>query len=622
MSDHQEAFKHIVHSFNAKTMSWRDIVNTFVPPSEFHKLAALCHTLILGARGSGKTTLLKMVSKNALDLWDDTLGCEWKNKINFTGIYIPADAIWESMLASIKKIVRDESMASLLMESAFATNVCMAVAQTVHECISSKDGFKPLSMSSEQYRHAVKEVAAIWDINPVSSSFLSLKHSLSLRLLELQKVITLLSCGLLNEERVQEMLMTDLHYAGKPIFEIVSRALEIVNSYGQQPDYTWALLFDEFEIVPVDILRQLLEQMRGGGDKQHVLFKVSLAPCGILTSLERSQEGDPSPMHDYQQITLWYRDKYKARAFCESICTRYLDQYEEASFHAKSPRMVFGDSPYFRDDKEKDGGSNMDWKKDFAELSANDNSFQEFLNRRKISLSSLNKSSPAIRKIAPLVSFRNAFPHRDGKTVFWRKPIKEPYSGWLAIADICEGNPRWLMSILVAMMDRASSSDKKRGDIPRNIQKDVLYQFSEMFYSILKSTPAKQFNESLKTKYSISEVLEKIGKYFKNQLLFSDFSDNPHLSFIVDKNIEKSIENCLRIAINHGALICLDEPDRSGGYKILIDKEIRFSYLLAPHFSLIPRQGNSIKLSTMMLSFDDKKKSSKKGDDTMMLPLD
>lgn len=297
-----------------------------------------------------------------------------------------------------------------------------------------------------------------------------------------------------------------------------------------------------------------------------------------------------------------------------------MNQHENRLFHGKSPREVFGDSPYFNDNdneedttnneetKKKDNHHNILWKKDFEELQRKDTSFAAFLNHRGIDLSSLDKSSSQVRKIAPLVLFRNAFLKKGGDVMTWRKPNKKPYSGWLAIADICDGNPRWLMSILEEMMSKVNPASVKSCKIPNNIQQEMLYRFSYLFHSILKNIPTKQSDDSLDIQRPINELLEKLGKYFHNQLITKKFSENPTLDFKVDSKVDKEIENSLRIAINHGALICLNEPDCFGGYKTLIGKDMRISYLLAPYFKLIPRRGTSVQISTIFDSYREKQK--------------
>ena len=118
---------------------------------------------------------------------------------------------------------------------------------------------------------------------------------------------------------------------------------------------------------------------------------------------------------------------------------------------------------------------------------------------------------------------------------------------------------------------------------------------------MLKTAATKQF-EILQTTQPIYALIKKIGDYFHRQIVLEPFGEDPHMSFTVDKDISPDIENCLRIALNHGALVCYDAPDSVGGYTSLRGKRLRIAYLLAPVFKLPLRSSKEIGLSRILKS--------------------
>ena len=65
-------------------------------------------------------------------------------------------------------------------------------------------------------------------------------------------------------------------------------------------------------------------------------------------------------------------------------------------------------------------------------------------------------------------------------------------------------------------------------------------------------------------------------------------------------NIDDDTENCLRIAVNHGAIICYQPADGIGGFGTLRDKRFRLSYLLSPSFKLPIRKSKEVQLTSIL----------------------
>lgn len=104
----------------------------------------------------------------------------------------------------------------------------------------------------------------------------------------------------------------------------------------------------------------------------------------------------------------------------------------------------------------------------------------------------------------------------------------------------------------------------------------------------------------LDTTVPVYETLEKIGQYFHNRLVLDKFVEDPPMSFVVEDDTSQDIENALRIAVNHGALVCYESPDSLGGYSSLKGKRFRLAYLLAPEFKLPLRKSKAVSLATAL----------------------
>ena len=118
---------------------------------------------------------------------------------------------------------------------------------------------------------------------------------------------------------------------------------------------------------------------------------------------------------------------------------------------------------------------------------------------------------------------------------------------------------------------------------------------------MLQSVANEQFH-SIKTSTPVYEVLEKIGAYFHNRMVTDNFVEDPPMSFIVDERVSDDVEHALRIAVNHGAIVCFEAAARVGGFRTLRGKRFRLTYLLAPVFKLPMRKSKPVSLSSILES--------------------
>ena len=120
----------LFEAFNARDLKPEDVAGTFVPSTKYSDLSAPTHALLIGPRGSGKTTLLKMLSLEALRLWNHEQAEGYRGRIDFTGVFVPADITWGAMVDSLGGPDIPQDCKAQLGEAAFGINVLLGLIQS------------------------------------------------------------------------------------------------------------------------------------------------------------------------------------------------------------------------------------------------------------------------------------------------------------------------------------------------------------------------------------------------------------------------------------------------------------------------------------------------------------
>lgn len=596
--------------FNAKAMTYRQVAKSFVQSSKFHELAGKWNALLIGPRGSGKTTLMKMLSLEALRAWDVEEASSYRAGIQYTGIYVPSDIAWGEMVKGLGNANLDEASTILISSAAFVTNVLQSTVMAMQSrLVVSSDtpnvnNYRMATCTSEQLEEFVRSLAELWKLSPKSLSLRGLANALGHRLLDIKRQSNLLAVTPANEISIKA-ITSSMPYLGLPMVEAVTSALTLFDEIIGESDGVWALLLDEFEVAPEHLQKEVLTSLRASSQK--LIFKVALAPCGPHTLLDIGDATKPTRGNDYKQIELWYANKDDAEEFCDQLFESRIEKWNNLPLNT-SAIDVFGQSGYAIVDETGEVSSKSAygrgdlWSREFSELAIKDHTFLEFLNRKGIDPQHLDPSPESqngntIRKIAPIVAFRNAYKGKVEGKKRGRKPFTSTYGGWPAICAMSEGNPRWLIGMITGIT--ANLPSKPTFPIAVSVQQYQVVSMSHAFAEILQTVATSQLR-GLNTQVPVFETLEKIGKYFHNRLVLEKFSEDPSMSFTVDNSVPEDVENSLRIAINHGALVCYESADSLGGYASLRGKRLRLAYFLAPEFKLPLRKSKPVNLSTIL----------------------
>jgi hypothetical protein len=592
--------------FNAKAMSYAEVARTFVPSTKFTQLAGAWNSVLVGPRGGGKTTLFKMLSVEGQEAWTGAAAEPYKKTVGYTGIYVPSDIAWGTMLESLIEAGQEETIGILFSEAAFVTHVLLSIATGMDRHATQNPSPRLASALGESTQadleRVVATIATLWKVQPVSLSPASLVDALRARLLDIKRDARL-------RAKLQFTGIPTQEYLGIDMLESASQALQAFDAVYHRPDHRWCLLLDEFEVAPMHLQKTVLAAMRASG-AQKLLLKVALAPCGPDLLYEQQSSAPPSQNNDVQQVQLWYADKTEAIEFCQQVFLSRSSTYPALA--GKMPSEVFGTSAYAVVDDSEDasqiglftltGRNKKQVTEQFQSLAEKDPTFRGFLFRKQIDVSRELGMQPSdfhgntLRKIAPLVAFRNAY---KGKSVGKKrgvKPFNTAYSGWESIAAISEGNPRWLIGLITRIM---SSSDQVQFPVATPQQTAGVQWNCQRYAEMLQSVANEQFG-SIKTSTPIYEVLSKIGEYFHNRLVRAPFVEDPPMSFVVDERVSDDVEHALRIAMNHGAIVCYQIAADVGGFRTLRGLRFRLTYLLAPVFKLPMRKSKSVSLTTIL----------------------
>jgi hypothetical protein len=596
----------IFESFNARSLRPAQVAETFVPSDHFRKLCRRRHTVIFGPRGSGKTTLLKMLQKPALDAWQHPDASSYRQAIEFTGVFIPTDVSWSAQISSLGEGRLDEDSRALLGRAAFTTHALRALAIAMAQQIGQSSGPQSgsaqfIELGHEAEANLVGAIIRTWHIKPQIPSLLSLKHALSARLSEIRLLAS--QAAAMDGARGAEWLRTTdfLHLS---FLQAASVAVELFDDLARGQEAKWALLFDELELAPDWMRRELVQALRSTDER--FLYKLALSPYSHDITL-MDGPGAPSPGNDYEEITLWYAEKRDGYAFCEHLWESML---RTRGYPPTSPYEILGRSYFETPPDEWRGlgtayGPGSRLAKRFISLAKSDLTFRAYLNDRRIEPSRLHRvrgeeRAAEIRKIAPLVAVREWFRKHDldpeGQSVGRSRKTLALYAGAESLFAITEGNPRWFIGIVGQLLERLDSADRR---IQSSVQAEEIRKASQRFAALLRTIPVESSFLGNQRRGVLS-LLKTVGDWFHRHIVELDFSPEPPGTFIVDSGIPEVLLRLVGQALNTGALVYV--PDEAGHniLRSLRGKRFRLSYLLAAQYGLPLRLGRAIALGTIL----------------------
>lgn len=591
-------------TFNARHLTSIQVAEAFIPPPQFEQLLNNSNSLLVGARGSGKTTLLKMLQVQALRKWKEINGFD-DFPVNFLGVFVPADVRWSKQLSIKTQGITSSVERAVLYEAAFAGSVCIALIDTLEQalrCGAIRDDKKQIvQITREQEAYISRALSLLWGVVTDIPSFQALK----LKLRYSQALLPKIAMSLKNGAGVDKML-SENGFLGIGWLDALANAVEIINECAGCNSQKWALLVDELEIVPDELLGLIASPLRS--TTGNLVFKYAISPTGtkseIISSLDVS---DPTPENDFRIIRLWHTDRDQIRIFTSKMLTDALVSRNLLGTDGDLSTALNRSKSAEHDDILEGKLSLEQKRQQFQELANKDPSFKKFVASKKIDAAIFSTSDdtpigPLIRKIAPLVYFRNfvlkSWVGGAERQIRNTKLSSQPYSGYPNLLDLTEGNPRWILNLadtLAAECLSRSSTLNQPG-----VQHAAIESFARRFMSMLKVYPV---GSDAFRNLTIYGFVEKLAQYLNQRIYDKPFTADPSLSFVIDESAARDFGDIIETCIHLGALVIID-PQASDDSSLLLGgralegRRVRLCYRLAPLFFLPLRANKQIRLSS------------------------
>jgi hypothetical protein len=383
-------------------------------------------------------------------------------------------------------------------------------------------------------------------------------------------------------------------------------AIDIIEDVTNTPR-RWAILFDEMELASPFLQTAIFRRLRSA-NAERVLYKLAVVPH-VPTSEILNKVNSPGVSNDWTPIPLWYTNQNDVLNFCRDLWTQIGRKIGDS---ALEPLSIFGSS-HDGDLAENSYGTapgNKPGKyqlksvrhREFASLFHKDPTFRDYLKLRGITLENLHKLPPAVmnatvRKIAPLVTYRDLLIERFEGTVPRRKPRRvfdRLYAGWESICIVSEGNPRWFRAIVDALL---ADRDSKQKTVSKPIQYSELEKASRRFRALVAACPVGDVSVSNKDVQGPLDFVEVIARFQQEELLKYNFSADMPLTFECDDKADDALLHFLSACLNVGAVISADDEDAALSLSSLRRRKFRLSYLLAPSLVLPLRTGKERAMS-------------------------
>ncbi|MDX3742064.1 hypothetical protein [Pseudomonas sp.] len=557
---------------NARNSTVEDLPRQFVWTKTFSRLISPKNHIILGARGSGKTAIVKMLSHEYLSRLDHPNAKEVIRSRRFVGVYVPMRLSWVGELKSSTWLT--QAAQELHFKWRLNASCCASYLNTLRSCIDSYSKDVPDRILLE--RSLSEKIGKAWFEIGELKSLRELRDKLS----ELEYA------KLMAEQRARVDSSVSAASVGMAfelgLFDPLKRAIEITKQHIAFPaDASWAICLDEAEYLSEFHQIILNSHLRTYADG--LVFKITTMPYKHYT-LETNTKVPLNRKDDFSYIYLDNLDvasrKSKANEFealekfCEDLFSKRLKNsvWEDSGVTLKS---LLGSSYLLSNDEKLD---------QIQLLSLVKKHCNEKTIRRATELVSTQKFDDEIgRKLKGALLLRELRSFHRGNS------SSIAYSGYEMVIRCSDGNPRRFISLLNAFYNTGGEVGGFKPISPA-VQDKILRSYSYDEYRRMVYEP----NQGQK----VHDILSLIGKYFHYCLHNQKLSTDLLLSFKFNVD-DDAVWSVISDAVGLGLVRPIAE--RSGYDSLPVKSGIfRLSYILSPHFNLLPRRGSDISLSGIL----------------------
>lgn len=594
---------------NARNMSPRQLVDTFVPTESFWRLLTQGNQIILGSRGSGKTALVKMLSHDHLVSLDDVRAKKIIKNKKFFGIYLPTHLEWVSALKNKPWQTTEEKERFFQWRLNIAS--CMAFLNTSQSCLKAyvhrqvPRALKEKELCLKLSRDWFDDGELLENIDALQGKLESI-HFRKHVLLEKKRTQGKLEP---NDQGVGFVFDIELFLPLKRGIQLLSKCLDI----GE--DSAWLVCIDEAEFLDIDHHRILNSHMRSYN--KNLFFKITTMPYCHYTR-ETNTNANLVDGHDFEYIFIDSDKVFLEKTTNEN--NTIGTQFGRKLFKKRVDASGF--TAYKRSDKKHapiGKGTLVDLTlRDLLGysiiLDPKDNNWKE--DSQNMALLEKHASSSTISRAHRLIG-TDAFPSqisrkihgalilRDEKSKLSGNDASTLYSGARMVLRCGDNNPRRLIRIFNKIL-LEGWPDLTNGTIAlttpplinTKLQNIALSKVAESTLSRVKSEP--------KVGPNLHSLLSDIGNYFHHCLHKRDLSIDQINSVEIDATITDEEWKLIETAIGYGLLVpnigskSRDElPYKTGTF--------RLAGVLSPKFFLLPTRGKSHKLSSIRRYYKKKR---------------
>ncbi|UUX49679.1 hypothetical protein NUH88_20055 [Nisaea acidiphila] len=596
----------IFETHNARHIEPSEVAKTFVPPdSTYSNISSNNNHIVIGPRGSGKTTLFKMLTIPALVNWRDFNKFDIYPKVDFIGIFVPADRSWQ---AQIRSKTGDAQKSTLIMNAAFTTHVLLSFMNTLIQLNeldltkSKRINFDVKKINNEQESEISRQIADAWRLDTSIYSFRGIIASLRKRLI---------SIGEIKEKIFYIENYSFDEFESKFIYltfrDTLLYAIDIYANHIGNQSLRWALLFDEFEIAPTDIQKEVLSNLRGQSDPK-LIFKIALAMYNRNIEDLLTDEHAASAKNDFQVEYLWHARKDSGHRFSAKLVQRML---QDSGYDSEEMSTFLGNSLYDFEDDDTQSPYSDDGKvlQAYMSLEKSDPSFKSWLASRNVNLNDLTNlngidRASTIRKIRSIALTREYFRRfTDDRSDISRgrsRKVDQIYIRHPSLLSLCEGNPRFTLAIFSPLIRELMITRAKHAKRPVSDrhQSEQVRSTLNAFRAFLKTIPYQP--QSREGNRGLLSLLDKVGNHFYQKCVVEEFNPQPPLTFIVDSHIDEETHRALGRAVNAGAIVYVPDKGAEPLLSSLRGKRFRLSFLLSTYYKIPLILGTEISLARIL----------------------
>ncbi|WP_448623192.1 ORC-CDC6 family AAA ATPase [Dickeya fangzhongdai] len=563
-------FNNIFEHSNARYFTSNQLAEEFVWTPAFESLISNKNHIILGSRGSGKTALIKMLSHECLTKLNDEKARKIIDQRSFIATYIPLKVEWVNSIGDI-----DDN--NQLFKWSLNLSSCARFLDTIRSCLHS--------YIENEIDRVIKEKSIC---NKISELWLSKKLNTitdiydELEITEYKKniIFNKMKLGLKLSD---DDIMVGLNF-NTDLFKPLIMALSTVRKeIGFSNSSTFCVCIDEAEFLTKEHHRILNTHMRSYNE---IVFKITTMPYRHYT-LE-TVTGTPLNMgHDFDYLNI---DKQGLHGSSNNNSHNFFENFADKLF-----RKRINNSSIINKDITLEfllGNSILvDSPKDALPDDKLMEKVREYCDSGTIKRAerlleqdySLFESSVS-RKLRGTLILKDSFQRYKGNA----SPFI--FSGYSLIVRCSDGNPRRLLRLFNYLFSKNIESCTELKPLSDKEQGAKLKEFS---YSELDG-----LNLEVDGKKAF-DLFTTIGRFLKDKLHTDKINTDTYNSFsfdVEDDNVWKYIETAVDLGLIYPDFRGLDNdnkmPNRKGRFSL--------AFCLSPHFYLMPRKGNSIKLSVIM----------------------